>query len=53
MDLVDFFILAIFAIMGLSLLSYIIGAIRNSSPFWKITWLIVLMVLVTGAVVLM
>jgi len=53
MELVDFFVLAIFAIMGLSLLSYLIGVVRNSSPFCKITCLIVLMVLVTGAVFLM
>jgi len=53
MELVDFFILAIFAIMGLSLLSYLVGVIRNSSAFWKITCLIVLMGMITAAVILM
>jgi len=53
MELVNYFVLAIFAVLGLSLLSYSIGAIRNASPFWKVTWLIVLMVLITAAVMLM
>jgi len=53
MELVNFFVLAVLAVLGLSLLAYVIGAIRNSSPFWKITCLVVLMVLATGAVLLM
>jgi len=53
MELVNYFVLAVFAVLGLSLLSYAIGSIRAASAFWKITWLIVLMLLITAAVLLM
>ncbi|PJA31311.1 MAG: hypothetical protein CO187_10090 [Zetaproteobacteria bacterium CG_4_9_14_3_um_filter_53_7] len=50
MDLVNFFGLAIFGILALSLLSFTIDAIKSSSSRLKITVMIVILLILTGAI---
>jgi len=53
MDLVSYLVLAILAVIGLTLLSVAIGAFKNASPMWKVIWVGVLLAVVTGVVLLM
>ena len=51
MDLVNFFGLAIFAILALSLLSFTIDAIKRSSSRSKITVMIVILLILTSVII--
>ena len=53
MDLVSFFVIAILVILGLSLLSVIIDTIKRASPMWKLIWMVLLLVILTGVVLWM
>jgi len=53
MDLVNFFGAAILAILALSLLSFIIDSIKQSSPMKRVSICIVLLIILTGGALLM